>query len=86
MRTALFIGGRSDYTGPAVRILPRTRARVYLSERWKENDLINNDDRQQQLIHLTLLRPSNRASSSCARIVSETSYCESSNLGHQDHL
>ena len=35
MRTALFIGGRSDYTGPAVRILPRTGARVYLSERWR---------------------------------------------------
>ena len=49
MRTALFIGGRSDYTGPAVRILPRTGARLYLSERWKVDDLINNNDREQQL-------------------------------------
>ena len=50
MRTALVIGGRPDYAGPAVRILPRTGARVYLSERWKVDDLINNNDRQQQLI------------------------------------
>ena len=54
MRIALFIGGRSDYTGPAMRILPRTGARLYLSERWKvakvENS-INNNDRQQQLMH-----------------------------------
>ena len=49
MRTALVIGGRPDYAGPAVRILPRTGARVYLSERWKVDDLINNNDRQQQL-------------------------------------
>ena len=49
MRIALFIGGRSDYTGPAVRILPRTGARLYLSERWKVDDLINNNDREQQL-------------------------------------
>ena len=48
MRTALVIGGRPDYAGPAVRILPRTGARVYLSERWKVDDLINNNDRQQQ--------------------------------------
>ena len=54
MRIALFIGGRSDYTGPAVRILPRTGARVYLSERWKVDDLINNNDRQQQLTSLSL--------------------------------
>ena len=49
MRTALVIGGRPDYAGPAVRILSRTGARVYLSERWKVDDLINNNDRQQQL-------------------------------------
>ena len=49
MRTALVIGGRPDYAGPAVRILPRTGARVYLSERWKVDDLINNNDLQQQL-------------------------------------
>ena len=55
MRTALVIGGRPDYAGPAVRILPRTGARVYLSERWKVDDLINNNDRQQQLIKLTEL-------------------------------
>ena len=50
MRTALVIGGRPDYAGPAVRILPRTGARVYLSERWKVDDLINNNDQQQQLM------------------------------------
>ena len=49
MRIALFIGGRPDYAGPAVRILPRTGARLYLSERWKVDDLINNNDREQQL-------------------------------------
>ena len=49
MATALVIGGRPDYAGPAVRILPRTGARVYLSERWKVDDLINNNDQQQQL-------------------------------------
>ena len=49
MRTALFIGGRPDYAGPAVRILPRTGARIYLSKRWKVDDLINNNDREQQL-------------------------------------
>ena len=32
MRIALVIGGRSDYTGPAMRILPRARARIYPSE------------------------------------------------------
>ena len=48
------IGGRPDYAGPAVRILPRTGARVYLSERWKVDDLINNNDRQQQQLKLTL--------------------------------
>ena len=54
MRTALVIGGRPDYAGPAVRILPRTGARVYLSERWKVDDLINKNDRQQQLISLCI--------------------------------
>ena len=43
------MGGRSDYTGPAMRILPRTGARLYLSERWKVENSINNNDRQQQL-------------------------------------
>ena len=52
MRTALVIGGRSDYTGPAVRILPRTRARIYPSGHVYEaevDDSINNNDQQQQL-------------------------------------
>lgn len=53
MRTALVIGGRPDYAGPAVRILPRTGARVYLSERWKVDDLINNNDQQQQQLTRT---------------------------------
>ena len=60
MRTALVIGGRPDYAGPAVRILPRTGARVYLSERWKVDDLINNNDRQQQqLISLRTMAETN---------------------------
>ena len=43
MRTALVIGGRPDYAGPAVRILPRTGARII-------DFSINNNDQQQQLI------------------------------------
>ena len=42
MRTALVIGGRPDYAGPAVRILPRTGARII-------DFSINNNDQQQQL-------------------------------------
>ena len=61
MRIALFIGGRSDYTGPAVRILPRTGARLYLSERWKVDDLINNNDREQQLTSTSISLLSRKA-------------------------
>ena len=52
MRTALVIGGRPDYAGPAVRILPRTGARIYPSGHVYEaevDDSINNNDQQQQL-------------------------------------
>ena len=51
MRTALVIGGRPDYAGPAVRILPRTGARIYPSGHVYEaevDDSINNNDHQQQ--------------------------------------
>ena len=33
VRIALFIGGQSEYTGPAMRILPRTGERLYLSQK-----------------------------------------------------
>ena len=49
MRTALVIGGRPDYAGPAVRILPRTGARIYPSGHVYEaevDDSINNNDQQ----------------------------------------
>ena len=52
MRTALVIGGRPDYAGPAVRILPRTRARIYPSGHDNEAEVdfsINNNDQEQQL-------------------------------------
>ena len=52
MRTALVIGGRPDYAGPAVRILPRTGARIYPSGHVYEaevDDSINNNDQEQQL-------------------------------------
>ena len=53
MRTALVIGGRPDYAGPAVRILPRTGARIYPSgyddEAEVEFSINNNDQEQQQL-------------------------------------
>ena len=52
MRTALVIGGRPDYAGPAVRILPRTGARIYPSGHDNEAEVdfsINNNDQQQQL-------------------------------------
>ena len=52
MRTALVIGGRPDYAGPAVRILPRTGARIYPSGHDNEAEVdfsINNNDKQQQL-------------------------------------
>ena len=51
MRTALVIGGRPDYAGPAVRILPRTGARIYPSGHDNEAEVdfsINNNDQQQQ--------------------------------------
>ena len=65
MRIALFIGGRPDYAGPAVRILPRTGARLYLSERWKVDDLINNNDREQQLRETCKIRLIRNLNSRC---------------------
>ena len=59
MRTALVIGGRPDYAGPAVRILPRTGARIYPSGHVYEaevDDSINNNDQEQQLISLRLIQ------------------------------
>ena len=60
MRNALVIGGRSDYTGPAMRILPRTRARIYPSGHDDDDDddeaevslefSINNNDQQQLML------------------------------------
>ena len=50
MRTALVIGGRPDYAGPAVRILPRTGARIYPSGHVYEAEVefsINNNDQEQ---------------------------------------
>ena len=60
MRTALVIGGRPDYAGPAVRILPRTRARIYPSGHDDEAEVefsINNNDQEQQLKLMSLRAP-----------------------------